>query len=207
MFAYRIIYLFLNFYREDSSVYSYHLLLKFWINLSTVYTLTCIYYTLQFIQSTYYIFFLGRGTVCPHFVVLSTIGSIAFFYYNIACNYHVGWCDITVQFAAFTPYILQFFVCLLEKHILQPILLYWSIAIFDSNIAFNYHVGWCDITIQFAAFTPYILPFFVCLFEKHILQPILLWYWSIAFFYSNIVCHCHVGWCDITSIPTFVIIL
>ena len=99
---------------------------------------------------------MGRGTVCPNFVVLSTIGSIAFF---------------------------------------------------DSNIACNYHVGWCDITIQFAAFTPCILPFFVCLYEKHILQPILLWYWSIAFFDSNIVCHCHVGWCDITSIPTFVIML
>ena len=66
------------------------------------------------------------------------------------------------------------------------------ITFFDSNIVCNYHVDRCDITIQFAAFT------------LHILQPILLCYWSIALLDSNVVCNHHMGWCDITSIPTFI---
>ena len=88
--------------------------------------------------------------VCTCFVVLSTIRSkniIAFFYSNIVCNYHVGWCDITVQFATFTLYILQ------------PILLwYWSIAFFGflqlSRGLMWYHVipHFCNYVIIFLYF-------------------------------------------------------
>ena len=131
--------------------------MKFWINLSTVYPLTCSYYTLQFIQSTYDFFL--KGTVCPYFVVLSTIGCIAFFDSNIACNYHVGWCDITIQFAAFTPYILPFFVFVWEAHYTTyfVVLLVHSLFLFQYSLPLSRGLMWYHVNPHFCYYVIHII--------------------------------------------------
>ena len=102
---------FLNFYRLDGSIYSYHLILKFWINFSTVQTLTYIYYTLyrlflfccvinNRIHSVFWFEYslqLSRGLMWYHYTFYNVLLVHSFFFFNsnIVCNYHVGWCDIT----------------------------------------------------------------------------------------------------------------
>ena len=110
---------FLNFYQLDSSIYSYHLILKFWINFSTVQTLTYIYYTL-------YRLFL----FCC--VINNRIHSVFWFEYSLQLSCGLMWYHYTVC----SVYTIHFTMC------------YWSIAFFffNSNIVCNYHVGWCDIT-------------------------------------------------------------
>ena len=106
--------------------------------------LTCIY-TLQFTQFVP-ILFSAKKKNYNSFVVLLTIGSIAFFDSNIVCNYHVGWCDITIQFAAFTPYILPFFVCLVHSF-------FW----FQYNLPVSRGLMWYHVNPHFCYYLYFLL--------------------------------------------------
>ena len=128
MFAYRIIYLFFKISIEKIVPYIRILFLKFWINL------------LRHLNADMHLLHFTDYTVCTYFVVLSTIRSIAFFDSNTVCNYHVGWCDITIQFAAFTLYILP------------PILLwYGSIAFFwfHYSLQLSHGLMWYHVNPHF----------------------------------------------------------
>ena len=151
MFANRIIYLFLNFYREDSSVYSYHLLLKFWINLSTVYTLTCIYYTLQFIQSTYYIFFGERDNLSLFCCVINNrVHSIFWFQYSLQLSRGLMWYHYTVC-SVYTIHFTIFCLFVWEAHFTTyfVVILVHSFFLFQYSLPLSRGLMWYHVNPHF----------------------------------------------------------